>query len=141
MGMKPKERRTLKEILQSTSDVLFPSELGKKTVTIHSRDVEGDSPLHVLVRRKDRYGVDQLIQVGAEVDVVGDMGETPLHVAIGQGDLYILESLLKAKARIDIRSEFGETAWEKAVNKGDVIAKLFRQYNKRNLGDKQGKRS
>ena len=84
MGHVPKQRSSLEEILASTSDTLFPAELGEAPVAIDSADCDGDTPLHVMVWRKDRYAVDLLIEAGANVNAVGDMSETPLHVAVGQ---------------------------------------------------------
>ena len=89
MGHGEKRRATLEEILASTSDILYPAELGEKPVTINSTDCDGDTPLHVMVWRKDRYAVNLLIEAGADVNAAGDMTETPLHVAIGQEDLPI----------------------------------------------------
>ncbi len=128
MGHKEKHRATLGEILASTSERLFPEELGEKVVTIDSKDLDGDTPLLVMVWRKDRYAVNLLIEAGADVDAIGDMSETPLHIAILQEDLEIIEALLKAGAKTDIRSEFNETASERATKKGGEIAKLFNRY-------------
>jgi hypothetical protein len=48
--------RSLAQVLQSTSDVLFPAELGHAVVELGSRDVDGDTSLHVLVWRSDTDG-------------------------------------------------------------------------------------
>jgi ankyrin repeat protein len=128
MGHGPKPRATLEEILAATSDVLYPQDLGERKVQVDSADCNGDTPLHVMVWRNDRYAVNLLIEAGANVDALGDMGETPLHVAVGQGDLPIIESILKAGAKIDIRSEFNKTAAERAKQEGGDIEKLFKQY-------------
>jgi len=125
MAKLPKARRSLAEILASTSNVLFPAELGKAPVTIDSTDCDGDTPLHVMVRRNDSHGVQTLIDAGANVNGIGDMGETPLHIAIGQANLTIMALLLAAGARTDIRSEFGETAAEKAIRQGGALAKCL----------------
>jgi uncharacterized protein len=130
MGHKLKNRASLDEILASTSDVLFPGDLGKHPVEIDSTDCDGDTPLHVMVWRGDRYAVDLLIEAGARIDAIGDMGETPLHVAIRRGDLFIIEALLKAGARTDILSEFHETADRRAKKEKGEIAKLFNQYSR-----------
>jgi ankyrin repeat protein len=119
--------RSLQEILQSTSDVLFPEELGTREVFLDSRDCEGDTPLHVLLWRKDFGGAKALIAAGAAPNTVGDMGETPLHVAIRLDNAEIVEALLAAGASPDICSEFGETPRDMAVAKGGVLARLFLQ--------------
>jgi len=126
--MKTKKRKTLEEILQSVSDVMFPAELGEKQVLIDSRDVEGDTPLHVMAWREDLYGAKILIDAGADVNAVGDMGETPLHVALTNKNEELTELLLNSGANPDIRSEFEETAREKAEEMGGVFKKLMKQY-------------
>lgn len=128
MSKKPKKRRSLEEILQSMSESLFPDQMGVKKVKVNSKDCMGDTPLHVMALRSDRYGVEVLIENGADINAVGDMTETPLHVAIRKGDLFIVEALLKAGSKTDIRSEFNETPAEKAKKAGGEIEKLFIQY-------------
>ncbi len=118
--------RTLDQILQSTSDVLFPADLGERRVEVDSRSVDGDTPLHVLVWRRDPEGVEVLLGAGAEVDAAGEMGETPLHVAIRQEHPRMAELLLKAGANVEIRSEFGRTPLELAASKGGELAILLK---------------
>src|SRR4051812_12299109 len=113
-----KQRRSLEEILQSTSDVIFPVELGNRAVAIDSCDACGDTPLHVMVWRSDRYAVRLLIEAGANVNAIGDMSETPLHVAIRKGDSEIVQALLSGGARLDVRSEFNQTPMEIASAAG-----------------------
>ena len=74
---KNKVRQTLEEILQSTSDTLFPADLGDKKVCVDSVGCSGDTPLHVMVRRQNSYAIEALIENGACINAVGDMGETP----------------------------------------------------------------
>jgi uncharacterized protein len=116
------DSRTLAEVLESASDVLFPAELGQKTIDVNSRGYDGDTPLHVMAWRRDAEGAQVLITAGADVDAVGDMGQTPLHVALGQNDQRMIQILVKAGARQDLRSEFGETAHELAIRLGMDIA-------------------
>jgi len=124
MAKRPKKRMDLEEILQATSDALFPAELGKKRIEVNSKDVDGDTPLHVMVSRGDSFACHALVDAGAEVNAVGDMGETPLHVAISQGYIEIVELLLNSGAKTDVRSEFGETQIDKARKKGGEVARL-----------------
>ena len=119
--------RTVDEILQSTSDSLFPAELGGCRVTLESRGSGGDTPLHVLLWRKDFGGAKDLIEAGANPNAVGDMGETPLHLAIRQEVLDIIDSLLAAGANPDIVSEFGESPRTMATAKKGAIARLLKQ--------------
>ena len=112
MSEKPKARQSLSEILQSTSDTLFPADLGERKVDLDSQDVDGDTPLHVVLWRDDYYAAETLIEAGAKLDAIGDMGETPLHVAINRGNVRATRALLEAGADTKIRSEFGKTADE-----------------------------
>ena len=110
--------RTLGEVLQSTSDALFPASLGRAPVQIDSADSDGDTPLHILVRRGDTEGALLLIDHGAPINAIGDMGETPLHIAIAKANLTVVQALLAHGSRTDIVSEFGETARQKAAKAG-----------------------
>jgi uncharacterized protein len=110
--------RTLEEVLQSISDALFPANLGRHRVSLDSHDCDGDTPLHVLLWRRDVEGAHMLIEAGANVNAQGDMGETPLHVAITQGLPAIVEDLLNHGASPDLRSEFGDTPRERATMAG-----------------------
>ena len=111
-------QRTLNEVLKSTSDSLFPAELGKAEVRIDSADCDGETPLHVLIWRGDVEGALLLIENGANIDAIGDMGETPLHVAISKNEKRVIDALLEVGARTDIVSEFGQTQAEKARQYG-----------------------
>ncbi|HVR69056.1 MAG TPA: ankyrin repeat domain-containing protein [Verrucomicrobiae bacterium] len=125
MAKGEKERRTLAEILESTSDVLFPQGMGEENVEIDSRDTSGDTPLHVMAWRNDRYGVKLLIEAGADVNAIGDMGETPLHVAVRKGNTAIVDALLRAGSDPNIRSEFDKTPQEIAKTMSKDIQKAF----------------
>ena len=122
-----KRDRSLDEMLQSTSDVLFPAEMGKHIVTLDSRDVDGDTPLHVMTWRGDRVAVRALIEAGAEIDAVGDMGQTPLHVAVMRDDEFLVEVFLLAGA--DPRRRVQSLAirrLELAQQKGRDMKRLFK---------------
>jgi len=110
--------RTLFEVLQSTSDCLFPENTGEAKVYIDSTDCDGDTPLHVLIWRGDTAGALLLIKNGAPIDAVGDLGETPLHAAISKKDMKIIGALIKSGARTDIVSEFGKTALDRTFEEG-----------------------
>ena len=64
MSKKPKRRQSLQEILESTSDVLFPAEIANKVIAIDSQGCDGDTPLHVMIWRQDRYAAERLIGAG-----------------------------------------------------------------------------
>ena len=126
-------KRSLAEILQSTSDVLFPAEMGEAVVSIDSRDCDGDTPLHLMAWRKDVGCARVLLAAGANVKAVGDMGSTPLHVAIAQEDVAMIELLLEAGATVTNISGFGNTELQDAERKGGKVWKLVQQAAKNDV--------
>ncbi len=125
MAKKQKVRQSLEAILVSCSDTLYPAQMGEAPVTLHSCDVDGDTPLHVMLWRGDTYAVRALIDAGADVDAVGDMSEVPLHVAIRQGNVAAVKALLAAGARATFMSEFGQTPSGMAHKVGGDMKRLF----------------
>jgi ankyrin repeat protein len=109
MSKRPKTRQTLAEILASCSETLYPDKMGKAAVHVDSTDVEGDTPLHVMLWRGDIHAAKSLIEAGADLNAVGDMSETPLHVATRKGNLEIIALLLDKGADPDVTSEFNQT--------------------------------
>lgn len=124
--MKSAGRRTLEEILASCSDSLFPDEMGRAPVHLHSADCDGDTALHVVLRRNDSDAALALIEAGAKVTAAGDMSETPLHIAVRQQNLQAVDALLKAGADPDAISEFGQSPRRMAAERGPELRKLFR---------------
>lgn len=118
--------RSLQEVLQSISDVMFPAN-PEQCPAVDSVGYDGDSPLHVLGWRNDLEGVQVLIDAGANVNATGEMDETPLHVAVTQQNVSIARALLAAGARDDVRCEFGDTPRERALLRGGPIAGLFKE--------------
>jgi len=90
------------------------------------RGYDGDTPLHVLIGRKNTGGAKALIEAGADPNAIGDMGETPLHVAVERALPTVVEALLIAGADADIRSEFGKTPREMANALGGDVARILK---------------
>lgn len=120
-----KSRETLDQILASCSDSLFPAEMGEAKSDIDSRDVDGDTPLHVLLWLENTYGALLLIEAGADVNAVGDMSQTPLHVAVQQGNTAVVRALLKAGASKTHVSEFGKSPNDLALEAGGEMRRWF----------------
>lgn len=127
MPNRAKSRETLDQILASCSVSLFPAEMGEAKVYIDSRDVEGDTALHVMLWRKNTYGALQLIEAGADVNAVGDMSQTPLHVAVQQGNIVVVRALLKAGASRTHVSEFGKSPYDLALEADPEMRRSFTQ--------------
>ena len=125
MPKRSKARASLEDILASCSDTLFPAELGAASVTLNSRNVDGDTPLHVMLWRDNTDAAQQFIEAGADVNAAGDMSETPLHIALRQQNLAIIEALLRAGADVSRVSEFGQSPRDIADELGGNIQRLF----------------
>ncbi|WP_138934252.1 ankyrin repeat domain-containing protein [Roseovarius arcticus] len=125
MPQKSKTRETLEELLASCSDTFSPAELGSVPVTLDGRDVDGETPLHVMLWRGNTYAVLQFIEAGADINAVGDMAETPLHIAVKQQNSVAIEALLKAGAGMSHVSEFRQSPRELADELGGDIRRLF----------------
>lgn len=126
MSKKPKTRESLEDMLASCSDTLFPEGMGEADVTLNSRDVDGDTPLHVMLWRNNTYAVLKFIEAGADVNAVGDMSETPLHIALKQQDFAAVEALLNAGADVSGVSEFGQSPRDLADELGGEARRLFK---------------
>lgn len=111
------DRGRLDEILASCSGALFPDQLGAAPVALTTTDCNGDTPLHVVLWRRDRDAALTLIAAGADVNAVGDMSETPLHVVLRWGDGRTIAALIEAGADPEAMSEFGETPRSMAIDR------------------------
>ncbi len=123
--MRRKKRESLEEILASVSENLFPDKMGAAKVAIDSVDCDGDTPLHILVGRPNRYAVRLLLENGADPNALGDMGETPLHKAVSMEEPDIVRMLLDGGADPDIDCEFGDTPRQRAKARSIELAKIF----------------
>jgi ankyrin repeat protein len=118
-------RDALAQLLQSTAATLFPGE-ANAVVSLASRAEDGDSPLHVLLWRKDEAGARALVDAGADVDAAGDLRDTPLHVAIRLRLADAVAMLLAAGANPDAPNLFGDTPRHAAYKQGGAMADCFR---------------
>lgn len=90
----------------------------------------GNTPLHLAVRRKDKWAVAMLLYKGADVNAKNCAGSTPLQLTANQfhGELSpdhakVLDLLLKSQASIDERSgALQRTALHLAVVSGTAYA-------------------
>jgi ankyrin repeat protein len=121
-------RETLDEILVRASVVMFP-DVPPHSISVGARDSDGDTPLHKVALWGDNYAAKVLIEAGAEIDAIGDMGLTPLHLAVMQGHELLVETLLRYGARTDIRSELSGTALDlaRSSSKSSTLLRYFSQ--------------
>ena len=91
-------------------------------------DINGESALHIAVRKGSLSLTRRLIDQGMTVDVPRTTdGYTALHLAAEGGDVRITESLLYAGADTQVLTVGGETACHLAEkNKHEEVLQLFR---------------
>ncbi|MEM8657033.1 MAG: ankyrin repeat domain-containing protein [Pseudomonadota bacterium] len=118
MAKRPKKRETAQQILARLSERMFPAALGSAKVTLDSREADGDSVLHTLLYGREYYPAKTLIEAGADVNAVGDLGYTPLHVAVWRDHPDAVHLLLDAGADPKIRCEEGRTPLDIAQSSG-----------------------
>ena len=87
---------------------------------VNTRDVSnGDTPLHIVVARRDLTWVQFLAAKGANVNARNNKGETPLQIASNLGFTEGVEILLKLGAKVDEPNSTGETALIAATHRKD----------------------
>lgn len=103
-----------------------PEFLGIEITNPNQPGAVDDTLLHIAARTGDVESIEVLIDAGADVNIVGDLGNTPLHAAALRGQINSVKILLRRGANPSIKNEFGETAKEVAELVGYIdIANLL----------------
>ena len=88
---------------------------------VNTRDIStGDTPLHIVVARRDLTWVQFLAAKGANVNARNNKGETPLQLASNLGFSEGVEILLKLGAKVDEPNATGETPLIAAAHRKDA---------------------
>ena len=85
----------------------------------------GNRPIHIVSHRGPQ--VIALVDAGADVNAIGDLGTTALHEAVDQGHVEVVRFLVTHGARADIENELGNTAVQLVAHdkgRADVLAAL-----------------
>jgi uncharacterized protein len=108
LGMRPVHEALDALLARYTLGAIFPySQNGANSV-----DSTGDSILHNVIRHNDVTEVMILLESGADVNAIGDMGQLPIDIAAIGGNIGIVRLLFAYGSITDHRSEFGTTALE-----------------------------
>ena len=92
----------------------YPEYLGIDLVRPDQPGAFDDTLLHLTARTGAIDDLLVLIEAGANVNVIGDIGNTPLHGAAMKGRVESIRLLLDHGANPDITNEFKQTALEVA---------------------------
>ena len=80
------------------------------SVSVHSRDNDGSTGLHIACEKGQRDLAELLTQLGAKVKAKNWHGFTPLHLACLHGQPRTAELLVQQGARVNKQSRSGKTA-------------------------------
>ena len=78
-------------------------------IGVNTRGSNGDTPLKVAVVREDLATAQNLLNAGADPNIVGEDACTPLHHAVGAGNMEIIRLLLARGASVEAREYMGKT--------------------------------
>ena len=111
------DQNTVTNVLRQHVDSINAS-ASKSICRRHPDFVEGDTAMHLAVRRGHRVIVEMLLSLKAHVDAVNASGMTPLHCAAMQADTDIARVLLDGGATTEAQDTKGWTPLHQAVMKG-----------------------
>jgi ankyrin repeat protein len=95
---------------------------------VNQRGNSGDTLLHVAGRQAVE-DIELLVELGAQLDAVGDLGNTALHQAASRGLVHSVKKLIELGAHSDIKNEFGQTPLNlaKLMERTEVIRLLTKR--------------
>ncbi len=93
-------------------------------IKLDLQNVNGNTPLHRVVQKNYKKGVEALLAKGAKINIGDDEDNTPLHFAAHLGYEEIVPMLLKAKADIKAKNKHGNTPFD--IAKTDDIKELLK---------------
>jgi ankyrin repeat protein len=97
------------------------------SITVHTRDTAGDTPLHYAVYWGDVRAIEMLAAADAGLDAPGEHGATPLFCAVLHGRYSAARSLLGLGASPHVASAFGTPLEAAAQSQDPRMRSLFEQ--------------
>ena len=103
--------------------------------------LNGETPLHVSVRRKDMKMTCFLVDHGADISARNEYGSTPFFNAIYQSDLTAMEFLISKGADINVQNNEGNTPLHYACDcqRLNALKFLITKEPKLNIQNNEGK--
>jgi ankyrin repeat protein len=91
------------------------------TTIINTRDyTNGETALHIVVKRDDMTYVRFLLAKGADPNIKDDKGTTPLLLAATAGETEMIQALVTGGANVNLGNSSGETPLIRAVQNRDL---------------------
>jgi len=114
-----------------------------REININVQNGDGDTPLHLAVRKNHLEIIHFLIKKGADLNLANNIGKSPLHLAAGLGSLELTKILIGAGATLDIRDLSGQSPFHLATwgQHFKTIAYLIEKGCDINAQDSNGKTS
>jgi ankyrin repeat protein/preprotein translocase subunit SecA len=102
--------------------------------------IPGCSPLQVAAEQQDMGLLQQLLEIGIDINTMDRQGKTALYVACGKGDIDFIKTLLGLGAQVDAADQEGKTLLHRAIINNDtvVVSWLLKAGAKLALADQQG---
>lgn len=130
--MEDQEQELFFDSIQGVKIKRTLSKMPEKVINVHEADGLGNTPLHIAANWGQLWGtmqeIEELIDLGADIDAINVLGKTPLHEAMNMDELGVAKLLLDRGARTDIKSATHQTALEMAdsQSKRDFLENYFK---------------
>ncbi|XP_071042085.1 85/88 kDa calcium-independent phospholipase A2 [Parasteatoda tepidariorum] len=140
--------RSMKEVLDTYSNRFFNSDIKGGGTPLHwaktpeltevliehgcnvnAKNFQGDTALHVMVRRNRLSCAVMLLSHQADANIQNSEGNTPLHLAVKSGDLSLVQTFIAFDADVDLLNNHSESprhiaATEKKCALGEILYAL-----------------
>lgn len=115
--LSPNGEQFLKALSENQGSKAFSLVEANGASVVNTRGADGSTPLHVVVRTRNAYWIEFLLEKGADKNAGNRDGDTPLILAARSGYGEGAALLLRARADVDRANRLGETALITAVQK------------------------
>lgn len=120
---------SLNEVLSDFKDYADLHE--DEVVTIDSRGQDGKTPLHWMTILGDHQGIAILVNAGAIINAVDDMGSAPIHDAVINRQTTAVMELIAFNADLSIKNNSGQTPVD--ISRSDGFQSIMEIFEKTGL--------
>jgi ankyrin repeat protein len=125
-----KINKELHAVIEKYKD--HPEFLGIDILDPNQPGAVDDTLMHIAARNGDLDSIEVLLNSGAKINSIGDLGNTPLHQAAMLGQVTTVRILVQKGANPRIENEFNQTALRMAELGGhNEIVDLLKEYSEK----------